>query len=40
VRAEKPQRGMSGVPFMNSMTRLRRIASVISSRIWSSVTII
>ena len=33
MRAEKPQRGMSGVPFMNSITRSSLIARLISSRI-------
>ena len=39
VRAEKPQRGKSGVPFMKSITRFCEIAFWISSRIWSSVMI-
>ena len=39
VRAENPQRGKSGVPFMKSITWFCEIAFWISSRIWSSVTI-
>ena len=39
MRAEKPQRGMSGVPFMNSITRSSLIARLISSRICSLVMV-
>src|SRR3954452_16255085 len=37
VRAEKPQAGRSGVPFMKRMTSWSRIASAIASRMGFSV---
>ena len=39
VRAEKPQAGWSGVPFMNSITRFSSIACSMKSRISSFVTV-